>query len=317
MTPSVMIGAAGTATAFGIVRTLRDNWGEAVEIVIADLRPRRLIGAAAFADSYMQSPAVDDPGYAGWLERAVAETGADLYVPLIDADIVIAAEIARRRPGFRAAAPPLAGALTCWDKLDTYQWLRSRGLPAPETWAPAAAPRREDGLVVKSRRGQGSVGFRPLAGVAELEALGDDEELVVQARCEFPEVTIDVYLGSDGESFRAVCRERIETKAGVCTKARVFESEPLSELAERVARGLGIVGGCCLQVMHGEDGEWCLTDVNARPGAGARLSAAAGVDILGAVYADLLGLPFDPQRSLLPLAADVYAVRQFDEYVID
>lgn len=318
MAPRVMIGAAGTATAFGIVRTLRSNWGEDVEIVIADVRPRRLIGAAAFADEYLQSPAVADPGYPDWLERAAAEAGATLYVPLIDRDIVIAAEIAQRSPAeFRTAAPPLAGALICWDKLNTFEWLRSQMLPAPQTWPPEGAPRAGDGLVVKSRHGQGSIGFRALAGVAELDALGDDGDLVVQARCESPEVTVDAYLALDGNYFRAVCRERLETKAGVCTKARVFESDLLAELAERIARGLGMVGGCCIQAMHGEDGEWLVTDVNARPGAGARLSAAAGVDVLGAVYADLLDLPFDRERALRKLDADVYAVRQFDEYVID
>lgn len=318
MTPRVMIGAAGTATAFGIVRTLRDNWGAAVEVVLADLLPRQLVGAAAFADGYLQSPAVDDPVYAEWLAQAVGESGTDLYVPLIDRDIVVAAELAQRSPGeFRTAAPPLASALICWDKLKTYEWLRAEGISAPETWAPAAAPRLDDGLVVKSRRGQGSIGFRALAGVGELEALGDDGDLVVQARCGFPEVTIDSCLAANGDGFRAVCRERLETKAGVCTKARVFESEPLSALAEAIGRGLGLVGGFCIQVMNGPDGEWWVTDVNARPGAGARLSKAAGVDVLGAVYAGLLELPFDRELALRRLDHDVYAVRQFDEYVID
>jgi carbamoyl-phosphate synthase large subunit len=313
----VMVGAAGTATAFGIVRTLRANWDGAVEIVVADVRPRRLIGAAAFADEYLQSPSVADDDYADWLEAALHETGVALYVPLIDEDIAIAAEIAERRPlRTRIAAPPLESARICWDKLDTHAWLKGQGLPAPATWAPAEAPHLDGGLVAKSRNGQGSIGFRKLASVEELEALEAEQGLVVQVMCEPPEVTIDAYLAQDGTTFRAICRERIEVKAGVCTKARVFESAELSELAERIARGLGLTG-CCIQVMKGpEGGGWCVTDVNARPGAGARLSGAAGVDVLGAVYADLLELPFDSERALRGLEHDVYAVRQFDEYVI-
>jgi hypothetical protein len=316
-TPSrVLIGAAGTATSFGIARTLRETWPGEVEIVVADLKPRALVAAAVFADDYRQSPAVTDPGYADWLAAALTETGASLYVPLIDEDIRIASEIAAR-PSVQAriAAPPLASARTCWDKLDTYEWLRGRGLPTPETWAPADAPRR-DGLVVKSRHGQGSIGFRQLESAAELDALTGEQDLVVQARCERPEVTVDAYLARDGGSFRAICRERLEVKAGVCTQARVFESAQLSELAERVARGLELTAGSCMQVMRGGDGEWLLTDVNARPGAGGRLSTAAGVDVLGAVYADLLGLPFDLERTMRKLERDVHVVRGFDEYVI-
>jgi len=312
-----MIGAAGTATAFGIVRTLRSNWPEQVEIVIADLRPRHLIGAAAFADEYVQSPAVADGGYADWLERTLGDTGATLYIPLIDEDIAVAAGVAER-PSVTAAvaAPPLASARICWDKLETYAWLLEQGVAAPQTWDPAVAPWRQGGMVAKSRHGQGSIGFRELAYPAELEALRAEPGLVVQARCTPPEVTVDAFLARDGGAFRAICRERIEVKAGVCTKARVFEDTELAGIAEQIARGLGLTG-FCIQAMRGEDGEWRVTDVNARPGAGARLSAAAGVDILGAVYADLLGLPFDPERALAPLERDVYAVRQFDEYVID
>ena len=249
--------------------------------------------------------------------RRLAETRASLYVPLIDEDIRIASEIAER-PSVEAriAAPPLASARICWDKLDTYEWLREQRLPTPETWAPADAPWRDEGLVVKSRHGQGSIGFRRLGSAAELDALRAEQGLVVQALCERPEVTIDAYLARDGGSFRAICRERLEVKAGVCTQARVFESAQLSALAERVARGLELTAGSCMQVMRGEDGEWWLTDVNARPGAGGRLSTAAGVDVLGAVYADLLGLPFDLERTMRRLEQDVHVVRGFDEYVI-
>jgi len=316
--PRVMIGAAGTATAFGIAKTLRTTWPEEIEIVVADMRPRYLVGAAIFADGYVQSPPVDDSGYPEWLAATLAETSSTLYVPLIDADIAIAAELADAGScGAAVAAPPLAASRICWDKLETYEWLRGEGLPAPPTWAPDAAPRRGEGLVAKSRHGQGSIGFRPLGSLAELEALSGDEDLVVQEACRHPEVTIDVFLAGDGGAFRAICRERIEVKAGVCTKARVFESEELSGLAERVARALGL-RGFCMQVMQDAEGRWTITDLNARPGAGGRLSTAAGVDVLGAVYADLVGLPFDLEaRTMRRLEHDVYVIRQFDEHIVD
>jgi hypothetical protein len=315
-----MIGAAGTATAFGIARTLRTTWEDDIEIVAADMRPRHLIGSVVFSDSYVNSPAVDDPGYPEWLAATLRDVGATLYVPLIDADIVVAAELlaAGELGDCDVAAPPLSTARTCCDKLETYRWLSAAGVPTPETWLPAEAPAR-DGLVLKSRRGQGSVGFRHLSGAAEVEALRGAEDIVLQAPCEFPEVTVDAFLAADGDRFRAICRERIEVKAGVCTKARVFEDEGLAALAERIGRGLDFAGGFCLQVMRAPGGgEWRVTDLNARPGAGGRLSTAAGVDVLGAVYADHMRAPFDYEaRTMRPLDEDVYVIRQFDEYIID
>jgi carbamoylphosphate synthase large subunit len=310
-----MIGAAGTATAFGIVRTLRDNWGSGVEILAADAKPRRLVGSAFLSDDFVQSPLIPDASYRAWLERTLGERRVDLYVPLIDEDIKIAAELEGNGFEGQVAAPPPGSARITWDKLNTFRWLRDNAVPTPDTWAPAEAPRRPGELVVKSRRGQGSVGFGLLATLVELEAL--DDESVVQSRCSRPEVTIDCFLAGDGGRFRAVCRERLEVKAGVCTQARVFEDEELTALAERVARGLDLRGGCCIQAMKGGEGEWLVTDVNSRPGAGGRLSTAAGTDILGAVYADLLGLSFDYEGKLAPLPREVFVVRQFDEYIVE
>lgn len=315
---TVLIGAAGTTTAFGLVRTLRSYWPDSVRIVAADVNPRRLVAAAALADDFLQCPPVADRGYVDWLEGALAGSGASVYVPLIDADIVVAAELREsgRSGGARIAAPPVESARICCDKLATYEWLRARGLPGCETWEPALAPARGAGLVAKSRRGQGSAGFQALDGLAELDALRGSPDLVVQAACVPPEVTIDAYLSARGDLFRAVCRERLEVKAGVSTKARVFESEELAAIAEPIVRGLALAGGSCIQVMRGDGGEWRVTDVNARPGAGTRLSSAAGVDVLGALCADLLGREFAFDRALGRLDREVFAVRQFDEYVV-
>lgn len=283
-----------------------------------DINPRQLVATAALADRYLQSPLVADDAYPGWLEAKLAETGADLYVPLIDEDIAIASRLFEegRTGETRIAAPRPESARVCWDKLATCEWLRERGLPTGDTWVPSEAPGDGRDMIAKFRYGQGSHGFRVLAEPADLGALSGEEDLVVQVACEPPEVTIDTFLSQDGTTFRAVCRERIETKAGVCTKARVFESRELAALAEAIARGLELRGGSCTQVMR-LGGEWVVTDVNARPGAGTRLSSAAGVDILGAVYADLLGCPFDAAEALRQLDRDVHVVRQFDEYVVD
>jgi carbamoyl-phosphate synthase large subunit len=313
----VAIGAAGTTTAFGIVTTLKERWPERVEVVAVDINERRLVAAAALADSFVQCPLTADPGYGDWLAAFLADAGIDLYVPLIDADIVLAAELAAagRTGGARVVAPPPAEARICLDKLASAEWLAARGIATPATWLPGARPADAPAgeLVVKSRFGHGSSGFRRISEEAEATGAEDAGELVVQAACERPEVTVDAYRGGAGE-FRAVCRERLEVKAGVCTKARVFEDAGLAALTERIATDLNLRGPLCIQVMR-EGGRWSVTDVNARSGGGTRLSTAAGVDILAAAYADLLDLPL-PADALAPLAADVFAVRQPSEYVV-
>jgi carbamoylphosphate synthase large subunit len=316
----VAIGAAGTTTAFGIVATLKERWPTEVEVVAVDINERRLVASAALADSFTRGPAVADPGYADWLARFLVAEGIDLYVPLIDADIVTAAELAAagETGAARVVAPPVDAARICLDKLATFEWLAEREIATPATWLPGDAPPAgadAGDLIVKPRHGLGSSGFRRLAAEAELAAAvaESDEELVVQSACEPPEVTIDAFRGVDG-GFRAICRERLEVKAGVCTKAQVFESEELAALVGRIAADLEIRGPFCVQVMR-EGDRWSVTDLNARSGGGTRLSTAAGVDILAAAYADLLDLPL-PADATAPLREDVFAVRQPSEYVV-
>jgi carbamoylphosphate synthase large subunit len=313
----VAIGAAGTTTAFGIVTTLKDRWPREVEVVAVDINERRLVASAALADSFVRSPPVADDGYRAWLSSFLTGAGIDLYVPLIDGDIVVAAEIAAAGEIGDAAvvAPPVDAARICLDKLATYEWLAELEIATPATWLPGSPPPGIDpaaGLVVKPRYGLGSTGFRRIGDEAEAGTPGD-EELVVQVACEPPEVTIDAFRAGDGR-VRAVCRERLEVKAGVCTKARVFEDDGLAATVERIAAGLDMRGPLCAQVMR-EGDRWSVTDVNARSGGGTRLSGAAGVDILAAAYADLLDLPLEPGATAL-LEEDVFAVRQPSEYVV-
>ena len=282
--------------------------------MIADTNPRPLVAAASFADDFVQAPPVAGYGYGDWLATTLERLDVDLYVPLLDADIALAAELAATGgAAARVAAPSPETARACCDKLETARALRELGVPGPQTRVPdGAAVAAREGLVVKPRYGQGSAGFRALVAGEEVAAADD---LVLQQRCQPPEVTVDAYLAADLGAFRAVCRERLEVKAGVCSKARVFEDAELAGLVETVVRGLALRGGSCVQLMR-LDGGWAVTDVNARPGGGTRMSSAAGVDILAAVYADQLGLSFDPEASLALLATEVFVVRQPDEFVV-
>jgi carbamoyl-phosphate synthase large subunit len=313
------IGAAGTATAFGLLRSARDAWGQAVRVVAADTNPRRLVAAAALADEFEQVPPVAAESFADHLVDTLARHGTDTYAPILDAEIVVAARLreeGRLPAGLVTLAPSAEVAGLCLDKLEMAQWLEREGLPSPPT-APAADARWDPaGVVVKPRTGFGSTGVAVVDHEDDLtralERAGGDA--IVQRRCEGPEVTVDAFRGGDGRS-RAVCRERVEVKAGVSTKARVFDDPEIEQLARALAEGLDLRGASCFQLMRAPGGgRWEVTDVNPRPGAGTRLSAALGVDVLAATLADAWGL--DPSPFLPPLAGEGWVVRAYRELVV-
>lgn len=313
--PTMWVGAAGTATAYGVCRAVRDRFGGQVRLISADTNPRHLVPAAALADEHVQVPPVADAAFVPFLRAQLAARGIDTYVPILDEEIVVGAELAGSPdlPALRdVSAPTLEVAGRCRDKLALAAWLLDVRLPAVPTEPIAEARFCPEGVFVKPRAGRGSVGARAVVSVEEFSGLRAHRELVVQPLLSAPEVTVDALRLRRG-GVRAICRERLETKAGVCTKARVFEDDALAELARRLAEALPLVGAFCFQVLRTARGDWGITDVNPRPGAGTRMSGAAGVDILATWLADLWGFePAPPPR----LAQDRFVVRHYEEVVV-
>jgi hypothetical protein len=314
----VWLGSAGTGTAFGLAQTLREHWGRAenaVRIVAADIRESHLVATALLADEFRQVPLTADAGFADILIAGLREVGATHYQPILDEEILLGATLRSQQllGELVVFAPPIRGARLCLDKLEGARWMDEVGIPTPPTVPVGEATWNGVPLFAKPRHGRGSVGARPIDDERTLEGLkvGEDAaDLIVQPRCEGPELTIDaVHLGG---VTRAVVRERLEVKAGVCTKARVFEDEGLEALAHLLALGLGIEHAFCFQVMR-RGGQWVVTDLNARPGAGTRLTVAAGVDVLGAMFAYHFGEPFEHFLGRLP--HERFVVRQYAEYV--
>lgn len=312
------LGAAGTQTAFGLLTSIRRTWGSDVFIVAADINPRRLIPASTIADAYVQVPRADDDSFPDFLVEALVRHSVDTYIPIMDTEIVVAATLraAGRLPSHVLTLAPSAEVTTrCLDKLEMARWLDAEGFPSPRTSLPALAEWSSDGLVVKPRRGVGSVGVRILTTPSDLAALRDDESVVVQERCAAPELTIDAFRSRRTGTGQAVCRERIEVKAGVSTKARVFYDRELEALAMSLGTRLGLTGAFCFQVMRANGTErWMITDVNPRPGAGTTMSAAVGFDVLTATLADAWDLA-DGQPLEVP-SEDRYVARQYAEYVL-
>jgi carbamoylphosphate synthase large subunit len=311
--PVVWVGAAGSGNGFGVLAAARERYGDRVVLVSADTNPAHLCAGAAIADEHVQAPAATEPDFGPWLAGELERVGATVYVPIVDPEIRVAADLAERGglpAGVQTLAPTRAAAARCFDKLALARWLESEGLPAPLTVPAAEARWRDGGLVAKPRAGWGSTGVRVLERPDQLAGLARDD--VVQERCERPEVTIDAYRLDDG-TVPALCRERIEVKAGVCVKARVFADAELSALAGAIGERLPLRGAFCFQVMR-RGGGWAVTDVNPRVGSGSRMSSAVGFDLPGAVVCGALG--DDPRPLLRPPAGERWVVRQWREIVL-
>lgn len=318
------IGASGSATGFGIASSIRQHWGAEARIVALDTNEPQLNAASTLADEYLQVPAAESPGYVAAMKRLIAAAGGPtVYMPVYDSEILEAARLAERGglpQTFRILTVGGAAAVAaCNDKLSTYGRLSAAGIPAASTMLLSSAGFTGPALV-KPRWGVASSGRRA-ESAHELDVLRrelDGEAFVVQEWCGAPEVTVDVFRGRDpGPNSgleRVLCRERLQVKAGVVTKTRIFEDPQLSMIARQIATAIGLAGSFCFQVMRATCGEgWRITDVNPRPGAGTRMCAALGCDFAAASVADFLGQ--SASRLLPSIRLPQFVVRQYAEYV--
>jgi|GEM_PF-1421316 len=292
---TLLITAAGTTTSVNVIKYVAEMGN--VRIVTADSNPAYLIAAPSrWSTSHHQvPPASQRHAFVASIKRICEEELVDAVYPVHDAEILAIAESCSSFPD-RVQLPQNAYStiLNCNDKWISYDVCRNADLPVPRTILGSNLQRCEftDGIefVRKPRRGVGSYGVRRVKGFDELDAETDlNDESLYQVPCQGSEFTIDVLCLKD--IFVAIVRERLEVKAGVCTKARVFVDPWITQLSRGVAKAFGLAGLFCFQLFGDlQNYDFQIIDINPRCGGGTALSAAAGFPIYEAYFSAMLGL---------------------------
>jgi carbamoylphosphate synthase large subunit len=312
----VLLGAGGTGTSFAIASRLRAHWGEDIRLIITDSNPAHLVTTALLADAFVQVPYASDPAFRPLLEDLIAREGVQTYIPILNDEIVLAAALQSdaRFGHVDFWSSPLHA--QCTDKAFADRWLNGIGVRTPAAIAEAELEQGDGPWFAKPRRGFGSRGAGVVNGAAwRALSAAEREALIVQELCGTPEVTVDSFHDAATGTTHAYCRERVETKAGVCTKARLFRDMELEDFAARIGRALGQRGTLCFQAMAGRDG-WAVTDLNPRSGAGTAMTCAAGFDVLAAAYACRLGIEYAPLLAGIEAGRSIYVTRQYAEFVM-
>ena len=312
----VLLTAVGTQTSYSAAAALRGPLDSAKRrhfLLGADINPREWVAASPLLDEFIQSPAATDERFVDWLLSTVARYEIDTYFPVIDAEIRIAASLVEsgQLGVAQVVAPPAQSAAIAYDKWDAYNLFSGAGIATPECWLDAAqVDITSKTVLVKPRGGFGSRGVR----VADTGSLLLAEGEMAQRLCVGPEITVDAFHDSRSKTLRVLARERIEVKAGICTKARIHESAELLALTRQLLAVWPYEGSFCFQVMRGaSDGAWQIIDLNARPGGGTAMSAAVSNDFFAAHF--LRAWNEETAGCFTPLAHDKFVVRRHLEVV--
>jgi len=307
----VLLGSAGVGAAFASAKTLRKHFK--VKIIACDTNPSQLVTTNLFADFYEQIPPVADMNFNVKLIEIIKKYNIDTYVPFIDQEVVLASkmyELGEIDNRISLQVKESFYGEICADKYSAHNWLVSNSLPSPRTFLIDNKSQFIEGWILKPRKGFGSVIHR-ITKNSEIN-INNLQDYIMQEKCENPEITVDVHYSQNYNFFEYLCRERIETKSGVCTKARLFKDSYLGEIALNLAKKLNL-SSFCFQVMC-INNEFVITDINPRLGAGSAMSVAVGMDFFAAMFANLWNQ--NPKEYFINFDKEKYVTRQYCEFVM-
>lgn len=307
----VLLGSAGVGSAYASAKALRKYFK--VKIVSVDTNPSNQVTTSLFSDNFIQIGPIEDENFGDKISTIIDEQKIDTYIPFIDNEVYKAALLFESKKIDGKIGLQLkdsSAALICMDKFRTYKWLVSNGFPTPQTSLIETKNQLISGFIIKPRTGFGSM-------IQKIDRNHDIfiekfDNVIMQELCNRPEITIDVHYSKKYDFFTYACRERIETKSGVCTKARIFREPVLGELALSLAKKLNL-SSFCFQVMT-LDNEYVITDINPRLGAGTAMSCAVGLEFHAAMFANLWGE--NPEKYFRQFSDEKFVTRQYCEFVM-
>ena len=173
------------------------------------------------ADKFFQVPPAADPLFKDSMTKLLSKHAVDFWIPVLDEEIIEASRLAMSAsaPSTVIHTQEIKTAELCFDKLKMAAWLEQNGFDTPRTEPLRTAIWRAGGLFVKPRFGRGSVGAGLVKTRADfLMAKRSTGDLLAQEVANAPELTVDVFAPLRTGKVRAMCRERLEVKSGVCTE---------------------------------------------------------------------------------------------------
>ena len=129
MSARLLVTSAGSGASGNLVRSLLAGNGS---LLIIGCHDDQFILKNSTADRNYLVPPLSHPTWAGALRRIVAAEKIDLVIPASDGDVA-ALSRARTRLAGRLFLPRAATVERCGDKYRLTEWLRARGVPAPQT----------------------------------------------------------------------------------------------------------------------------------------------------------------------------------------
>lgn len=309
------ITAGGTGSAWHIATIAKKFYSDKIELFISDINEAELVASSTLADHFFKVLPVKDPKYAEQMYRLLKENQIDVIIPLIPWEQKL---FSSDNPEFeklkiKSLAPALALDKQMNNKKDLFLFCKDKGIPVIQNYEWKDIE-KDTLYFVKPADGFGAMGTGCMYGRELTPEMFED--YVVQENCaaerELEEVTVEVFW-HEGK-VHSIARQRIESKNGVCTKARILDIPETEEAIWKMVQTFDFPKIFNVQFVHHEN-QWKVMDVNLRLAAGTGLSNAAGFQLVRSLLAVLLDE--EPEAEWLSADKEIISIlRVYQEVVI-
>lgn len=283
----ILITAGGTSTAWHMCNIAKRYFDDKIEVHVCDINPREMVASSKIADVFHCVPKILDKDYKSEMLMLLRREKIDYIIPLIDLDLFIFPkdDDDLGKLGICSTGPLRSTVELLSNKYKMAFFLKENAIYTPDIYDIANVCNEKE-YVIKPRVGYGSKGIKVIGG-SELRKREINENLIIQDRCNGgkKEITAEVFNAHD--MVKVFCRERVETKEGVCTKMRVVNEPEIVGQIRKLVCLLDMPSAFCAQFMK-HNGHWNLIDCNLRIGAGTALASACGFQLTRAFFANLM-----------------------------
>jgi hypothetical protein len=307
----VMVLAGGTGTAWHICETIRKYFDD-IYLIVCDINPKHLVHSAIFADKFMKILPIADSHYETFMYQVFDKYHVDILIPLIDYDINIfsADNDKLLYRNIFSTAPRRSVFATLANKKNMHNFLNHIGIATPDIYNNIDCLDATKEYIIKESIGYGSRSIKRAKGENILQI---EDGKIIQDICFSPEITVDA-INNNGDIY-ALCRERLEVKAGVCTKARVFFDKKIIDILKTISKNIELPTVFCVQFMKDENDNWSLTDFNLRAGAGTAMSDIVKFQVVRAALSIWLKKTDNIDIYLKYQSINRYVVRTYREII--
>ena len=308
---SVIVPGAGGPAGINTIKSLKMAGFEG-KIIATD--SNRLSAGFFMASAYAVMPkVVDEENYIKKLEEVINNHNVQVLMPSSGYDIYPYSKYRRKiieEFGAKPVVSDLESIEICFDKMMTFEKLNSKFDMPFTTTNPDKIT--EFPVIAKPRREKGGYDMMIVENEDNLRNVTSKfSNMIFQEYLPGTEYTVDVLCDLHKKPFVAVPRIRLETKAGISTKGKVVHHPQIEQSCMDIAKSVGIIGPCCIQLKASRDGALKLVEINPRMGGGTIFATLAGANFPALV------LDMVKQKEIVkPSFSEVTVIRYFEEIVI-